>query len=104
MATGTAQENGFPDLAISGGRRTAHEFVRESLRRAILRGDLTGGERLIQADIAATLEVSTTPVREALRDLAAEGLISLDRHRGGVVRGLNWEDMEEIRKIRHQLE
>lgn len=93
-----------PDLAVSGGRRTAHEFVRESLRRAILRGDLTGGERLIQADLASLLKVSTTPVREALRDLAAEGLISLDSHRGGIVRGLNWDDMEEIRRIRKQLE
>ena len=90
--------------ALVGGRRTAHEFVRESLRRAILRGDLTGGERLIQGDLAATLSVSTTPVREALRDLATEGLITLDRHRGGTVRELNWDDMEEIRLIRQELE
>jgi DNA-binding GntR family transcriptional regulator len=43
-------------------------------------------------------------VREALRDLATEGLITLDRHRGGVVRELNWQEMDEIRLIRHQLE
>jgi DNA-binding GntR family transcriptional regulator len=90
--------------ALVGGRRTAHEFVRESLRRAILRGDLTGGERLIQGDLAETLNVSTTPVREALRDLATEGLITLDRHRGGTVRELNWDDMDEIRQVRQQLE
>ena len=86
------------------GRRTAHEFVRETLRSAILRGDLGGGARLIQADIADRLDVSTTPVREALRDLATEGLITLDRHRGGVVRELNWDDMQEIVAIRRQLE
>jgi DNA-binding GntR family transcriptional regulator len=90
--------------ANNEGRRTAHEFVKESLRRAILRGDLSGGARLIQSDLAATLHVSTTPVREALRDLATEGLITLDRHRGGVVRELNWAEMEEIRLIRQQLE
>jgi DNA-binding GntR family transcriptional regulator len=84
--------------------RTAHEFVRETLRRAILRGDLGGGARLIQADLAAELEVSTTPVREALRDLATEGLITLDRHRGGIVRELNWDEMGEIRRIREHLE
>lgn len=84
--------------------RTAHEFVRETLRRAILRGDLGGGARLIQADLAAELEVSTTPVREALRDLATEGLITLDRHRGGIVRELNWDEMGEIRRIRETLE
>jgi DNA-binding GntR family transcriptional regulator len=90
--------------ALVGGRRTAHEFVRESLRRAILRGDLGGGSRLIQGDLATTLSVSTTPVREALRDLATEGLITLDRHRGGVVRELNWDDMEEIRLVRQALD
>jgi len=90
--------------ALVGGRRTAYEFVRESLRRAILRGDLTGGERLIQGDLAATLKVSATPVREALRNLATEGLITLDSHRGGTVRELNWDDMEEIRLIRQELE
>ena len=95
---------GWADLATSAGRLTAHEFVKDSLRRAILRGDLSGGARLIQADLAATLNVSTTPVREALRDLATEGLITLDRHRGGVVRELNWREMEEIRLIRQQLE
>ena len=62
------------------------------------------GLALIQADLATMLNVSTTPVREALRDLATEGLITLDRHRGGVVRELNWQEMEEIRLIRHQLE
>ncbi|HEX5936208.1 MAG TPA: GntR family transcriptional regulator [Actinomycetota bacterium] len=99
-----AGELGWADVATTGGRRTAHEFVKDSLRRAILRGDLSGGSRLIQADLAAMLNVSTTPVREALRDLATEGLITLDRHRGGVVRELDWEEMDEIRLIRQQLE
>jgi DNA-binding GntR family transcriptional regulator len=99
-----ATELGWADVANTGGRRTAHEFVKDSLRRAILRGDLSGGARLIQADLASMLNVSTTPVREALRDLATEGLITLDRHRGGVVRELDWREMEEIRMIRQQLE
>jgi DNA-binding GntR family transcriptional regulator len=92
------------DVANSEGRRTAHEFVKESLRRAILRGDLSGGSRLIQADLATMLNVSTTPVREALRDLATEGLITLDRHRGGVVREPDWAEMEEIGLVLHELE
>jgi len=85
-------------------RPTAHEFVRETLRKAILRGDVPGGSRLVQSDIAARLKVSTTPVREALRDLATEGMITLDPHRGGVVRELNWDDMQEIVVIRQALE
>jgi DNA-binding GntR family transcriptional regulator len=99
------EERAEMELRVVGDEwRTAHEFVRETLRRAILRGDLSGGSRLIQADLASQLDVSTTPVREALRDLATEGLITLDRHRGGVVRGLNWDDMDEIRLIREHLE
>ena len=89
---------------VDDSRLTVHEYVRETLRKAILRGDLKGGERLIQADLATQLEVSTTPVREALRDLATEGLITLDRHRGGVVRELNWDEMDEIRRIQVQLQ
>jgi len=84
--------------------QTAHEYVREQLRGAILRGDIDSGARLVQADIAYWLEVSTTPVREALRDLAAEGLIVLHNHRGGSVRDLNWEEMQEILLIRQQIE
>ena len=68
----------WADAANLQGRRTAHEFVKDSLRRAILRGELSGGARLIQSELASTLNVSTTPVREALRDLATEGLITLD--------------------------
>lgn len=89
---------------VTEGRFTAHEFVRATLRRAIVRGELRAGARLIQADIAAELDVSTTPVREALRDLATEGLITLDRHRGGIVRGLDWDDMHEIAMIHELLE
>jgi|SoimicmetaTmtLAB_FD_contig_51_1884328_length_1768_multi_2_in_0_out_0_1 DNA-binding GntR family transcriptional regulator len=103
MANQPTTDTNWAD-ALVGGRRTAHEFVRESLRRAILRGDLSGGSRLIQGDLATTLNVSTTPVREALRDLATEGLITLDRHRGGIVRELNWDDMEEINLVRKQLD
>ena len=103
MANQPTTDTNWAD-ALVGGRRTAHEFVRESLRRAILRGDLSGGSRLIQGDLATTLNVSTTPVREALRDLATEGLITFDRHRGGIVRELNWDDMEEINLVRKQLD
>lgn len=85
-------------------RRTAHELVRDTLRRAILRGTLPGGTRLVQADIAVRLEVSTTPVREALRDLATEGLIRLDAHRGAVVQQLELSEVTEIYDLRMLLE
>lgn len=85
-------------------RRTAHELVRDTLRRAILRGTLVGGTRLVQAEIAAELGVSTTPVREALRDLATEGLVDLDAHRGASVHKLELGEVQEIYSLRLLLE
>lgn len=86
------------------GRRTAHEFVRETLRRQILTGEIPAGARLVQSELAQQLQVSTTPVREALRDLATEGLIRLDAHRGAVVHRANREELEEIYRLRRLLE
>jgi DNA-binding GntR family transcriptional regulator len=92
-------------LDVSTSRRiTAVDLVRDVLRAAILRGDLPGGSRLVQTDIASRLEVSTTPVREAMRDLASEGLITLDSHRIGTVRKPDWEEMGEIVELRRALE
>jgi len=85
-------------------RYTAHEYVRETVRHAILSGELPSGTRLVQAELAEQLDVSTTPVREALRDLASEGLIRLDAHRGGVVHELSAEEFREIYAIRLVLE
>ena len=92
-------------VAASNSRRvTAVDLVRESLRSAILRGDLPGDTRLVQTEIAAQLDVSTTPVREAMRDLASEGLITLDSHRIGTVRKPDWDEMLEIVQIRRALD
>ena len=81
-----------------------HNFVLETLRGAILDGQLTSGTRLVQSEIAEALDVSTTPVREALRDLAAEGLIRLNAHRGGVVQELSLSELREIYELRVLLE
>lgn len=90
------------DLAID--RRTAHQLVLDTLRRAILTGTIPSGTRLVQADIADQLQVSTTPVREALRDLATEGLIKLDAHRGAEVKSLSGDEIAEIYRLRRLLE
>lgn len=90
---------------ISNSRRvTAVELVRDTIRTAILRGELRGGSRLLQTEIARQLDVSTTPVREAMRELASEGLITLDSHRTGTVRTPSWDEMVEIVEIRRTLE
>jgi DNA-binding GntR family transcriptional regulator len=85
-------------------RKTAYELVRDQVRKMILDGELPVGSRLVQSDLAHQLDVSTTPVREALRDLATEGLIRLDAHRGAFVNRLTREEVEEIYRIRRMLE
>jgi|SRR5690242_15468561 len=94
-------------LGLNSGQNralTAHVFVRETLRDAILNGKLPGGTRLIQAELAAQLNVSNTPVREALRDLAGEGLVVFDPHRGSRVRSLDLDEVRELYEMRIALE
>jgi DNA-binding GntR family transcriptional regulator len=78
--------------------------VRETLRRGILTGTIPSGTRLVQAEVAARLQVSTTPVREALRDLVADGLAVFRPHLGVVVRKLDMDELIEVYEIRKALE
>lgn len=92
---------------LSGGqarKQTTHGYVLKTLRDAILDGTLPGGTRLIQAEIAAQLDVSITPVREALRDLAGEGIVESDPHRGSRVRSLDLGEVRELYELRIALE
>jgi DNA-binding GntR family transcriptional regulator len=63
----------------TGDTRTLHEVVLAELRGAIVSGAFAGGTRLVQTDLALQMGVSATPVREAIRDLVAEGLLEFDR-------------------------
>lgn len=91
-------------LAVPARATTAYEHVRAALRAAILDGSLSSGERLVQTQLAAELGVSTTPLREALRDLAKEGLVIIDPHRGALVRPLTMSEVREIYQLRTTLE
>lgn len=76
----------------------------EQLRAAIIRGDYPGGEPIRQEDIAERFQVSRMPVREAMRLLEAEGLVTKQPHRGAVVARLDAEDALELFQIRAALE
>jgi DNA-binding GntR family transcriptional regulator len=85
-------------------RQTTHATVLDILRRAILGGVLEAGTPLVQADLSAQLGVSKTPIREAIRDLAAEGLIDFDSYRSSVVHTPTLEEAQEIYELRLVLE
>lgn len=86
------------------GRHTAHEPILAAIRQAILSGELPGGTRLVQADLAAKFGVSNTPVREAMRQLATEGLIQFDSFRGAVVHTPTLDEVREVYEARLLLE
>lgn len=84
--------------------RTAHEYAKQQIREAILDGTLAAGSHLPQVELAKDLGISTTPVREALRELATEGLVHFDAHRGALVRSIDFAEVEEIYDLRIMLE
>jgi DNA-binding GntR family transcriptional regulator len=84
--------------------RSVQETVFDGIRDMILRGQLGPGDRLRQHDLATTFGVSAIPIREALRQLQAEGLITFYPRRGARVTGLSVSDYEEISQIRESLE
>jgi DNA-binding GntR family transcriptional regulator len=79
---------------------TAHASVTELVRLAILGGELAAGTRLVQSELARQLQVSTTPIREALRELTTEGLIDFDPFRGAVVHTPTAEELLSVYEMR----
>jgi DNA-binding GntR family transcriptional regulator len=80
------------------------DAVVERLRRTILEGYVAPGEPLREEHVAAALEVSRGPVREALLQLEREGLVVRRPHRGAVVARLSRRDLEEVFSLRLALE
>ncbi len=82
----------------------SHELVADVLREAITSGHLKANDPLPQQEIAAQLEVSHIPVREALRQLQSEGLVTYQPNRGATVTAHTPEEIREIYEIRVILE
>jgi DNA-binding GntR family transcriptional regulator len=84
--------------------RPLRDQVHERLRTAILSGQMAPGTPVIEAEIAASLGASRTPVREALRRLESEGLLEPRGLRGTVVREIRADEVQCIYEIREALE
>lgn len=85
-------------------RQSLASAVADKLRDKIILGELAEGEQLRQDVIAAEFQVSRIPVREAFRELLAEGLIDINPNRGAVVSALAPGEIEELFQIRALLE
>ncbi|EWT02559.1 GntR family transcriptional regulator [Intrasporangium oryzae NRRL B-24470] len=84
--------------------RNASDDAYRLIRAQILSGERTGGDWLREGDLADSIGVSRTPVREALRRLTAEGLVRYQRNRGVQVTAWTAEDLDEIFSLRSVLE
>jgi DNA-binding GntR family transcriptional regulator len=80
------------------------DVVYESLRKTIISGIIPVGDRIIEKEYAERLNISRTPIREALRRLEMEELVEYLPRKGVVVKKISAEDVIEIYKIRHSLE
>ncbi|MFP4482128.1 MAG: GntR family transcriptional regulator [Thermovirgaceae bacterium] len=96
----------FPELIEKESEKNLSTpvFVVNVLREAILRGIFKCGKILRQGEIAAEMGVSHTPVREAIRQLEAEGFVAIIPNRGAMVTGLTVDDAREVFSIRKLLE
>jgi DNA-binding GntR family transcriptional regulator len=83
-------------VAVIERPKPLHESVVERLRNMIVEGDLAVGERLHDANLAATLQVSRTPIREAIKLLATEGLVDLLPGRGARVSDFSIDDIKQL--------
>jgi DNA-binding GntR family transcriptional regulator len=84
--------------------RTISASVAEELRRRIVDGGFEAGFQLRQEALAVEFGVSRIPVREALMQLEAEGLVKIHPHRGAIVSALSPEEVEELFDLRALLE
>lgn len=80
------------------------DVVFQTLRQAILRGELKPGERLMEIALANKLGVSRTPIREAIRKLELEGLVIMIPRRGAQVASITESDLNEVLEVRQGLE
>lgn len=80
------------------------DVVFQTLRQAILRGELEPGERLMEMHLADRLGVSRTPIREAIRKLELEGLVVMIPRRGAIVASITEKDLRDVLEVRRTLE
>ena len=84
--------------------RPLREIVYEELKRQILVGEIAPGTRMMEVELAEDMGVSSTPVREAIRKLEKEGLVTIEPRRGAYASDISIKDMVDVLEVRQMLE
>ncbi|MBL4926552.1 GntR family transcriptional regulator [Fuscibacter oryzae] len=95
---------GLQDVPDLGAAPSTSQVVLRHLRAAIVSGDLAEGAPIGQDDVARRFNVSKIPVREALKQLEAEGFVTFLRNRGAVVASLSEPEIAQVFEVRAMLE
>lgn len=91
-------------LTLGASGQSMVDRIESTLSDAIRNGDLPGGHRLREIPIATQFDCSTTPVREAIRRLAAAGLVTLAPRRGAIVSAISMDEIEDLYELRMLVE
>lgn len=106
--TGRIQEKKFEEKEMLNfdlqNHRPLREIVYEELKRQILIGEIAPGTRMMEVELADDMGVSRTPVREAIRKLEKEGLVSIEPRRGAYASDISIKDMVDVMEVRQDLE
>lgn len=97
-------EQSSPERTVGESHSPLTQLVLEQLRDRILSGAVGGGDRLVEGRLSEELGVSRMPVREALRQLAAEGLVTIEPRRGASVTQYSDDQVRELVEVRATLE
>ncbi|MBQ0079028.1 MAG: GntR family transcriptional regulator [Eubacterium sp.] len=84
--------------------RPLREMVYEELKMQILTGAIIPGTRMMEVELAEQMGVSRTPIREAIRKLEKEGLVTIRPRRGAYASSINTDDMLDILEVRQNME
>jgi len=91
-------------IPLGASHEPLTKLVTAALRERILNGEIALGERLVEGRLSEELGVSRMPVREALRELAAEGIVTIEPRRGATVTTYSDEQKRELVEVRATLE
>ncbi len=93
-----------PSAAPFAGRRSLSQEVATLIKKQMVDGVLNPGDRIVETKLAKELGLSQTPIREAIRQLSGEGIVTIVPNKGPVVQTLTQTDIFEIYSIRAVLE
>jgi DNA-binding GntR family transcriptional regulator len=100
-STSAPRRPGVTEVSEMDGRS---QLAYRLIRRAIAEGEFEPGSRLVEQRIGEMFDLSRTPVREALRALAADGLVTIERNRGAIVATMSETDIRDQYELRARLE